>query len=92
MAVSSNKQCNYRQEIRGVMQDPTTSSNSTTTNISSGQLPALHCQSYHPLPKPPTTSTPETDRQLIQNRLSRVHPQLQQYHFKNLWKHYRKYI
>lgn len=91
MAVSSNnKPGNYRQEIRGVMRDPSTA---LATNITEPPPTSLHGQSHHPLPKiPATSSTTETERQQLQNRLSRVHPQLQQHHFKNLWKHYRKYF
>ena len=107
MASGQGPGVNYlRQEIRGFMvldgananssssssssatTTTTTTTNTTSSNSStSGAASAAVQQLVQSLPS--ETTTPASAN--LSNRLSRLPAQLQQQHFKNLWKHYRKH-
>ena len=77
-----------RQEIRGVMVlEPTSNSSPGGTAHSTGSGTPKESQQHTP---ELTTTTPNSAN--ISNRLSKLPSQLQQQHFKNLWKHYRMII
>ncbi len=106
MASGQGPGVNYlRQEIRGFMvldgananssssssssatTTTTTTTNTTSSNSSTSGAASAAQQLVQSLPS--ETTTPASAN--LSNRLSRLPAQLQQQHFKNLWKHYRKH-
>ena len=85
---------NYlRQEIRGFMGNncftPTSASNASSNNNGSMSIEGI-TSGNNEMPIASSSVTCNASQQ-ISNRLSRLPSQMQQQHFKNLWKHYRKY-
>ena len=85
---------NYlRQEIRGFMGNncftPTSASNTSSNNNGSMSIEGI-TSGNNEMPIASSSVTCNASQQ-ISNRLSRLPSQMQQQHFKNLWKHYRKY-